>query len=504
MTYVLEAPLTRLVALPLIGAAVIFCLPRRGPAVPRLAALLVAAGTAVAAFGLLGSIDPAAAADSVAEDLRWIETLGARYALGLDGLSFVFVGLASALGVVAILGSWTSIRDRANEFYAALLSMVACLHAVFLARDLLLFFVAWEAMLLPMYLLIAVWGGPNRRYAATKFVAFTLAGSLPMLLAILGLHIHHLRLTGHATFDMTVLAATDYPPGLASWCFAGFLLAFAIKIPVWPLHTWLPDAHTEAPTAGSILLAGLLLKMGLYGLLRIGLPFFPEAAAAAAPWMISLGIAAVLWGAWASAAQDDLKRLVAFSSVAHMGVAVVAAFAAAGGAARPEIALMGAAMVGLNHGISTGALFLAVGFLYDRAHAREIAVFGGLARTMPRLATLLGIVVFSSAALPGTNGFVGEVLAIAGAFRYRHLAGAAVATTAVWSAVYLLRAYRAVVWGPARADAAARGLDRDLDARETCALGALAAAIVLVGVYPLPILDLLDAPLGRVAEVLAR
>lgn len=499
------APLARLVALPVLGAGVLLALPRRSGGdvrrIPRLVALLVATAAAACA----ASLTPAAAtggSDSVVEAYAWVEAWGARCLLGLDGLSFVFVALTAGLTLVAILASWESVQHRPHEFYAALLLLEAALQAVFLARDLLLFFVAWEAMLVPMFLLIAAWGGAGRARASAKFVAFTLAGSLPMLLGILGAYVWHGRATGEWTFALERLAAAPYPAALSRWCFLGLLLGFAVKIPVWPLHTWLPDAHTEAPTAGSILLAGVLLKMGLYGLLRVALPLFPGAAAEAAPTLVLLGLIAIFWGAWASAVQDDLKRLVAFSSVAHMGVAVVAIFAAAGGAPRP--ALDGAVMIALNHGISTGALFLAVGFLYDRAHARDLEAFGGLARTAPRLAVLLGIVVFSSAALPGTNGFVGEILALAGAFRYHPLVAAAAATTAVWSAAYLLGAYRRVAWGPARADASARGLDRDLGGRETLTLGALVALILLLGVIPAPVLALLDGPLDRIAEALAR
>jgi NADH-quinone oxidoreductase subunit M len=350
---------------------------------------------------------------------------------------------------------------------------------VFVALDLFLFYIFWEAMLIPMYLIIGIWGGPNRVYAAIKFILYTLAGSLLMLVAILALYFLHGAATGTYTFDLPVLARYVLPAGRGQdLLFLAFALAFAVKVPMWPFHTWLPDAHVEAPTPGSVILAGVLLKMGTYGFLRFCLPLFPQATLAFAPWMFTLAVIGILYGAWVSTVQADIKKLVAYSSVSHLGFVVLGLFTL-----NPQ-GMVGGLIQMVNHGLSTGALFLIVGMLYERRHTRLIADYGGLWTVVPAMSVLFLVVCLSSLGLPGLNGFVGEFLILVGAFQVNRLAAVLATAGIIFAAVYLLWMYQRVFFGPVTREENRRL--RDLSAREWVILVPVLALIFWIGVYPVP------------------
>ncbi|MBI4564869.1 MAG: NADH-quinone oxidoreductase subunit M [Planctomycetes bacterium] len=460
-------------------------------------ALAVSSAVAVGAILLVAGFDAGAGERmQFAESVSWIATddgaLDIRYALGVDGISLAMVFLTALLIPLCVLASWSAVKVRVRAFYAALLSLETGMLGVFMARDLFLFYVFWEAMLIPMILIIGVWGGPRRVYASVKFLVYTMAGSLFMLVGVL-----YCYFASDGMFDMERL-----PAGLAGlslqeqkWLFLAFGIAFAIKVPLFPFHTWLPDAHVEAPTAGSVILAGVLLKMGAYGFLRICIPFFPEGAAAFAPAVVALSVVSILFGALMCMAQSDIKKLIAYSSVSHLGFVMLGlfSFTLAGG--------QGAVLQMVNHGLSTGALFLLVGILYERAHRRGTDDFGGLAKPMPRYATMFMIVTLSSIGLPGLNGFVGEFLALKGAFETRQGAAVLAALGVVLGAVYMLKLYRDVFWGPVTA----RRNEALLDASplEAVSLAPLLVLIVVLGVWPGLILNRTEpavrAALERVA-----
>src|ERR1700716_1169403 len=345
---------------------------------------------------------------------NWIPSIGAGYNLGIDGISFLLIMLTTLLGWISILSSWAAIEIRVKEYYVWFLVLQTGMLGVFMALDFFLFFVFWEAMLVPMYLLIGIWGGPRKLYAAIKFFLYTLLGSVLMLLGILFLYFHHHTVTNVFTFSIPELYKTApmIPFNIAIWLFVAFFIGFAIKVPMFPFHTWLPDAHVEAPTAGSVILAGVLLKMGTYGFVRLAIPFFPAVARAARPLMMAAAVVGILYGAAVSAVQSDLKRLVAYSSVSHLGFVVLGLFA------MNVQGVQGAVYQMLNHGVSTGGLFLIVGMLSDRRHTRLISEFGGLKKVMPHLVAAFLIITLSSIGLPGLNGFVGEFLILLGAFRW--------------------------------------------------------------------------------------
>jgi NADH-quinone oxidoreductase subunit M len=363
---------------------------------------------------------------------------------------------------------------------------------VFAALDLVLFYVFWEAVLIPMYLLIGVWGGPRRIYAAVKFILYTVAGSLLMLVAILYLYFAHHAATGEFTFDLLRLYDTPLGRTAQLWLFAAFALAFAIKVPMFPFHTWLPDAHVEAPTAGSVILAGVLLKMGTYGFVRFAMPLFPEATLAFAPAIVFLAVIGIIYGALVAMVQPDIKKLVAYSSVSHLGFVMLGLFAL------NTQGLQGGILQMINHGLSTGALFLAVGIIYERRHTREIGEFGGLAERLPWFAAAFLIVCLSSLGLPGLNGFVGEFLILLGAFRVDPVVAAVSATGVILAAVYLLWMYQRVMFGPVTNEKN-RGL-RDLSLREFWTLAPVIALIVWIGVFPNPFLRRLDASVSVLME----
>jgi NADH-quinone oxidoreductase subunit M len=404
-------------------------------------------------------------------------TLGVSFHVGIDGISLLLVLLTTFLTPIALASAWSAIEDRTKEFVITMLLLETGMLGVFVSLDLFLFFVFWEAMLIPMYLVIGVWGGGNRIYAAVKFVLYTMVGSALMLVAILALYYQHGAATGTFTFDVPTLARWVLPPGLGqNLMFLAFALAFAIKVPLFPFHTWLPDAHVEAPTAGSVILAGVLLKMGTYGFLRFCLPFFPDASVMFAPLVFGLAVVGIVYGAWVSTVQPDLKKLVAYSSVSHLGFVMLGLFTL------NQQGLVGGLIQMINHGLSTGALFLMVGMIYERRHTRLIAEFGGLWKVIPAFSALFLVVVLSSLGLPGLNGFVGEFLVLVGAFQVSPWLAALATTGIVFAAVYLLWMYQRVVFGEVTHAENARLTD--LTAREWAVLVPVLLFIVWIGVYP--------------------
>ncbi len=405
------------------------------------------------------------------EVVPWLKGYQVYYRLGVDGFSLPLVVLTTLLFPIVILSSWTEIQKNVRSFHVFLLLMESGILGVFAALDLILFYVFWEAQLIPMYFLIGAWGGPRRIYAAIKFVLFTMVGSLLMLAAILTLYF-----VGGNSFNLSDLTSLTFAPRVEMLLFAAFALAFAIKVPLFPLHTWLPDAHVEAPTGGSVLLAGILLKMGTYGFARFAMPLFPQATETFLPILMTLSVIGIIYGSLVAMVQPDLKKLVAYSSVAHLGFVVL------GLLSRTPQGVAGATIQMVNHGISTGALFLLVGMIYERRHTRQIADFGGLASVMPLYAILFLIVTLSSIALPGTNGFIGEFLILIGTFKTHSYFAAAATTGVVLGAVMMLWMVKRVFFGPVTSPEN-KGL-RDLTLREVSLMIPLVALIFALGVAP--------------------
>ncbi|HBB96815.1 MAG TPA: Fe-S-binding domain-containing protein [Blastocatellia bacterium] len=426
------------------------------------------------------------------ENYSWIGAVGARYHVGVDGISLWLVLLTTLLMPIAVLSSWTAITKRQLTYYALMLLLQSAMIGVFVSLDLLLFYLFFEASLVPMFFLIGIWGGERRIYAAVKFFIYTAVGSLLMLVGIIALYLIHQKATGIGTFDYTVLIETlktnagVISPRAEFWLFLAFAFAFCIKVPLWPFHTWLPDAHTEAPTAGSVILAGVLLKMGTYGLLRFNFGLFPNASRQFAPIMITLAVIGIIYGALVAMVQPDVKRLVAYSSVSHMGFVVLGLFSFT------EQGMQGALYQMLNHGVSTGALFLFVGMIYERRHTRMISEFGGLARPMPWFSALFVIASLSSIGLPFLNGFVGEFLIMLGswtsaAVNHTWIVTMLAGTGVIWAAVYMLWMLQRVVFGVKTSEANAKLLD--LNAREVALVLPLLALMLFMGVYPAPFLN---------------
>jgi len=478
--------LSLIVFLPLVGVAALLVMPRAWTAEIRTVALATTVATFLASLALYGGFEAGRGGFQFEEGPTvWICWLGAHYHLGVDGLSLWLVLLTTFLSVIAVLCSWREITQHVKQCMVVLLLLETGMVGVFVALDLFLFYVFWEAMLIPMYFLIGVWGGPRRVYAAVKFFLFTMAGSIFMLVAILALHVLHKGQTGVATFDLPALMATQLSHTVQMWLFAAFALAFAIKVPVWPLHTWLPDAHVEAPTAGSVLLAGVLLKMGTYGFLRFCFPLFPEATKAATEFVMALAVISILYGALMALAQTDIKKLVAYSSVSHLGFVMLGMFAM-----NPQ-GVQGGILQMVNHGLSTGCLFALVGMIYERRHTRDISAFGGVARSMPAYATFFMIIMLSSIGLPGLNGFVGEFLVLVGAFKARAVYAVLAAGGIVLSAFYMLWMYQRVMHGPLDKEENRRLTD--LTAREWLILVPIVLLIIAIGVYPKPFLETMEA-----------
>src|ERR1700726_1768869 len=438
---------------------------------------------------------------------NWIPSIGAGYVLGIDGISFLLIMLTTLLGWISILSSWTAIENRVKEYYIWFLVLQTGMLGVFMALDFFLFFVFWEAMLVPMYLLIGIWGGPRKLYAAIKFFLYTLAGSVLMLLGILFLYFHHQHVTGTYTFALQSLYETapriysDYGPQVATLLFLSFFFAFAIKVPMFPFHTWLPDAHVEAPTAGSVILAGVLLKMGTYGFIRFSLPFFPSVLTNPATfmhmtvrgWMIFLSIVGIIYGALVSLMQKDMKKLVAYSSVSHLGFCTLGIFALT------PLGLSGSVLQQINHGISTGALFLIVGILYERRHTREISEYGGISNVMPVYATITMIMFLSSMGLPLLNGFVGEFTILQGTFMENWRWGAWAVPGVVLAAAYLLWLYQRVFFGTVTNPKNEKL--RDLTPREVATFVPLLIMAFWIGLYPKPFFQILEQPVNHTIAI---
>jgi NADH-quinone oxidoreductase subunit M len=485
--------LTFLTFFPTVGALLILLLPASKPRTVRVAAFLVSIVTFAASIPLFTLFDSTHRGMQFVEQAPWVPGLGISYHLGVDGISMLLILLTTLLTAVSILSSFTAITSRVKAYMVTFLLLETGMIGVFAALDLFLFYIFWEVMLIPMYLLIGVWGGPRRVYAAVKFILYTVAGSLLMLVAILYLYFAHHRATGAYTFDLLQLYNTVLSPQAQLWLFGAFALAFAIKVPMFPFHTWLPDAHVEAPTAGSVILAGVLLKMGVYGFLRFAIPLFPEAAMAYTPWIVGLALVGIVYGALVAMVQRDVKKLVAYSSVSHLGFVMLGLFV------WNTQGMAGGILQSINHGLSTGALFLAVGMLYERRHTREISEFGGLAETLPWFAALFMIVCLSSIGLPGLNGFIGEFLVLLGAFRVAPIVSAIAATGVILAAIYLLWMYQRVMFGPITNEKN-RGLP-DISKREFWTLAPVIVFIIWIGVYPNTFLRKLDA---SVSELLSR
>lgn len=432
---------------------------------------------------------PLATAWMINYQANWIPAYGIGFHVGMDGLSAVLLLLTFFLGVLAVLTSWNEIRERIGFYYFNLLWTLAGICGVFVALDLFLFYFFWEVMLVPMYFLIAIWGDSNRRYASYKFFIFTQAGGLLMLLAILALYFIHGAQSGQYSFDYFSLQHTSLQPATARWIMMGFLIAFAVKLPVVPFHNWLPDAHSEAPTAGSLILAGLLLKTGAYGILRFVVPLFPQAAAAIAWWGMLFGVIGIIYGAMLAFAQTDLKRLIAYTSVSHMGFVLLGIFSFR------EIALQGVVMQIITHGISTGALFVMAGMLKERLHTRDINRMGGLWTAMPRMGGVALVFCMASLGLPALGNFIAEFLILMGTFTVNVPLTVIATLGLVLSALYSLRLMQKVFLGPVAVEQPLA----DLSVREMVIMSALTISIVLLGLYPQPVLDMAK---GMIASVM--
>jgi NADH-quinone oxidoreductase subunit M len=473
--------LTLIIAIPALGALAVVLLPSRRPDLLRAVALGASLATAGVVVALLVGFDTGEAGYQYVESRRWINALGIRYTVGVDGISLFMLALTALLFPVSLGASW-GITERVKAYQALMLVLEAGLMGIFAAIDLFLFFVFWEVVLVPMYFLIGAWGHDRRIYAALKFFLFTAAGSALLLVGILTLAFLHGRAPGtDLTFDLRTLAAWEgLDPGTARWLFLAFFASFAIKVPLFPLHTWLPDAHVEAPTAGSVLLAGVLLKLGAYGFLRFSLGLFPEAAVDFAPLLLTLATIGILYGAVVAAMQRDLKKLVAYSSVAHLGFVVLGTFALT----TPGI--QGGLFTMVSHGLTTGALFLLVGMLYDRRHTREIAAFGGVWKSAPRLSGIFLAVTFASIGLPGMSGFVGEFLALVGTFVVHRPYAVLSAVGVILAAVYMLWGYQRVFTGEPQGENATMA---DMTPRELATVAPLLGLSLLLGIYPTPVLE---------------
>ncbi|HXG49798.1 MAG TPA: NADH-quinone oxidoreductase subunit M [candidate division Zixibacteria bacterium] len=472
-------PLTWLLLLPVVGAALLLFIPRDRKGALYALSLLFTLAAFSWSLRIFALFDEAQGRMQLVERLPWMPAYGIEYAVGIDGISLFLVLLTTFLMPVAVLASWP-VRERVKEYLFFMLVLETGMLGAFLALDLFLFYVFWEVMLVPMYFLIGIWGGPRRIYAALKFVIYTMAGSLLMLVAIIYLVMRHAHLAQTLTFSLLEIYELRLPYDEQLWLFLAFALSFAIKVPMFPFHTWLPDAHVEAPTAGSVILAAVLLKMGTYGFLRFAMPLFPEVALAAAPFVIAMAVIGIVYGAAVAMMQADIKKLVAYSSVSHLGFVMLGLFAFNTQGVQGSLYQM------LNHGLSTGALFLLVGMIYDRRHSRLIEDFGGLWAQVPVFSALLMVVTLSSIGLPGLNGFVGEFLILLGAFGAAPGWTAVAATGMILSAVYMLWMFRRVIFGPL-ANPENRKL-ADLNARELVLMAPILVLIVFMGVYPDPFL----------------
>ncbi len=480
--------LTILILLPLISAICLIPLRRREGSAKFLALALTLVELAVACWAWFASSLPppqgAPLGFFLFEDLAWIDSLGIRFTLGMDGISLLMVVMTVLLTLICLLVSWGSLHRHRVLHYIMLLVLESSILGVFLSLDLFLFYLFWEAMLIPMFVLIGIWGHGRHIYSAIKFFVFTMAGSLLMLLAIIGIYIIHGQQSGVYTFNLTALLGTRLEHSVGIWLYAAFLLSFAIKFPLVPFHTWLADAHTDAPTAGSIDLAGLLLKTGAYGLIRFGYPLFPEAARSLTPLLVIMAVSGILYASWIAFAQKDMKRMVAYSSVGHMG------FVALGIAAWTPLALTGSIVLMVAHGITTSALFALVGMLAARAKTRKISAYGGLWRKIPVLSCFFLFFAMASAGLPGLNNFVGEFLILAGSYKVQRWPTLLAFLGLILALIYTVRLVQEVLFQEERQPLALS----DVNSLEVGLLTILALAVLFIGLHPGPLLDLISLP----------
>jgi NADH-quinone oxidoreductase subunit M len=475
---------------PLVGAILLLFVNKRNENAIRWIANIVALAGFVISLPLWFWFNPQNPDYQFVERHPWIPSIGAEYFLGVDGFSVLLILLTTLMGVIAILSSWTAITERVKEYYIFLLVLQTGMIGAFVTLDFLLFFLFWEVMLVPMYFLIGIWGSDRRLYSAIKFFLYTLVGSVVMLLGILAVYFHYHAVTGQYSFDVTRYQQLSLPFNLQWWVFLAFFLGFAIKVPMFPFHTWLPDAHTDAPTAGSVILAAILLKMGTYGFIRFSLPILPEASRHFVPMMAALSIIAIVYGALVAMAQRDWKRLVAYSSVSHMGLVTLGMFAL------NPVGITGSIVQQLNHGISTGALFLIVGIVYERRHTRQISEYGGLSKVMPAFAAVFLVMTMSSIGLPTLNGFIGEFLILQGAFVKSRAWAAVAASGIVLGAAYMLWLYQRTMFG--KIENPKNEHLADLSIREFATFAPLIILAVWIGLYPAPFLTRLETSVTRV------
>jgi NADH-quinone oxidoreductase subunit M len=492
--------------IPAIGALLLLFLPKDNPAAIRIGATVIAVIDFIASLYLWINFDPKATGAAMwqfRETYTWIPSLHVKYDFGIDGIALLLIILTTFMGIIAVVSSYSAIDHRQKEYYVLLLLLQTGMIGTFCALDFFLFYLFWEIMLVPMYFIIGIWGGPRKLYAAIKFFLYTLAGSVLMLLSILGLYFFNdggipflnIKGLGNApTFSVLQFHEIGHliPPTLQFWLFLGFFFGFAIKVPMFPFHTWLPDAHVEAPTAGSIILAAVLLKMGTYGFVRFALPILPAGTKQLLPYVIALSIIGIIYGALVSLVQKDMKKLVAYSSVSHLGFVMLGMFAL------NPMGLKGSVLQMINHGISTGALFLLVGFIYERRHTRLIAEYGGLAKQMPMYAALFLVAALSSMGLPALNGFIGEFTILIGAANRNIWWAVFAAVGIVLGAAYLLWLYQRVFWGPL--DNPKNQVVTDVNRRELGLMFALIAVMIWIGVYPKPFFEPLEEPVNYIVK----
>jgi NADH-quinone oxidoreductase subunit M len=483
--------LTVVIFLPLLGALgiALFVNKANENAIKWIANVVAFADFALS-VALLRGFDAATTQLQHVTQVSWIPQIGVEYFIGIDGISLLLILLTTGLGFISVLSSWTYIEKRIKEYYVALLILQTGILGVFVSFDFFLFYVFWEVMLVPMYFLIGIWGDKNRLYAAIKFFLYTLFGSVLMLLGIIALYLHSGATTGNYTFNILEYYRLDIPADMQWWIFLAFFLGFAIKVPMFPFHTWLPDAHVQAPTAGSVILAGVLLKMGTYGFVRLSLPILPDATRQFVPMIAVLSIIAIIYGGLVALMQKDWKSLVAYSSVSHMGFITLGIFML------NPVGLQGGIFQMLAHGIATGGLFLIVGLIYERMHTREIARFSGLAQVMPVYATMFAIIAFASLGMPTLNGFIGEFLVLAGTFQENPNYAYFAVWGVVLAAAYLLWLYQRVMLGEIKDDQIAAL--PDLNLREMATLVPLVIMAIVMGIYPKPFLEMIEQPVDAI------
>src|SRR5947207_5757850 len=479
---------------PLAGMLVLLLIPSSNKTLLRLWANLVGFACFLVSLPLVTRFDKSIDGYQMVEKANWIPSLGAKYLVGIDGISLLLIMLTTLMGLISIFYSWSSIQDRVKEYYAMFLLLQTGMLGVFMSLDFFLFYVFWELVLVPMYFIIGVWGGPRKLYAAIKFFLYTLAGSVLMLLGILTLYFQYQQQFGKYTFEIAELMKLNLPLGLQQWVFWAFFIGFAIKVPMFPFHTWLPDAHVEAPTAGSVILAAVLLKMGTYGFIRFSLPLLPQASAdqTIVQVLAALSIFSIIYGALVSLMQKDWKKLIAYSSVSHLGFCTLGIFALT-----PN-GIAGSVIQQINHGISTGMLFLIIGVVYERRHTREISEYGGLAHVMPKYAIVFAFAMLSSAGLPLLNGFVGEFTIMQGAFEANRIWVAFAVTGVILGAAYLLWLYQRTMLGQIT-----NGKNMhlpDLSFREMAVFAPFIAWAIWIGIYPKPYFDVLEKPVAQIVE----